>query len=74
MFGRVAFIVALSLVPVSAIAGGTAEEQSACKPDVIKFCKSAAAGNDEIVILGCLQGNRDKLSKGCRKVLESHGV
>jgi len=55
-------------------ASGTAEERAACKPDVIRLCKTAStASADEMVILFCLKDNRAKLSKACRKVLEDNG-
>jgi hypothetical protein len=64
--------IALCAVSGAALASGTAEEQAACRPDVRKFCQSV--GTDEFVVLTCLQQNREKLSKACRKVLESNGV
>ena len=51
---------------------GTPQEQAACRRDVIKLCRSVAAG-DEFAILACLQGNRPRLTAPCRGVLESHG-
>lgn len=74
------FFLALSLLslsaPVSAIAqqqrSGTPEEQKACAHDVQKFCRALMNDND-LVILGCLQQNRPKLTGACNKVLVSHG-
>jgi hypothetical protein len=70
-------IVGLSLLafwPVAANAmSGTAEEQAACRPDVIKFCKPSGSGNDEMAILFCLKENRAKLSRACLKVLTDNG-
>lgn len=71
-------IVALSLVLVSlagaARAGGTAEQEAACRPDVRKFCHKVPQGSGDDVYLACLQANRQKLSTPCRQLLESNGV
>jgi hypothetical protein len=53
--------------------GGTPEEQRACSRDVARFCKAVMNG-DDLMILGCLQQNRQKLAPACAKVLTSHGV
>jgi hypothetical protein len=52
--------------------GGTPEEQKACAHDVQKYCRTVMNDND-LVILGCLQQNREKLTKSCDKVLKDHG-
>jgi len=52
--------------------GGTPEEQKACAHDVQKFCRTVMNDND-LVVLGCLQQNRPKLTKACEKVLTDHG-
>ena len=54
---------------------GTAQEQAACRPDVVKHCKPLLASNSPSTfsILACLQANREQISKACRTVLESHG-
>jgi hypothetical protein len=51
---------------------GTAEEQKACTRDVQKFCRSVIDQGD-LTILGCLKGNRAKISAGCDRVLKNHG-
>lgn len=74
MTRSVAFAMAFSMAAFAATevpAAGTAEERSACEPDVRRFCKQA--GTDEFVVLGCLKVNRTKLSKGCLKVLTDNG-
>jgi hypothetical protein len=56
---------------------GTAEEQKACKPDVVRLCPETVSNSsqtDQNRILACLQANRAKLKPACRQVLESHGV
>ncbi|HTT48231.1 MAG TPA: cysteine rich repeat-containing protein [Pseudolabrys sp.] len=54
-------------------AGGTPEEDAACRPDVRRFCHSIPAGSADGVFLACLQQHREKLRRACREVLESHG-
>jgi hypothetical protein len=50
---------------------GTAEEQAACSPDAVRYCRDALP--DTFRVLACLQENREKLKKACRDVLEAHG-
>lgn len=52
--------------------GGTPEEQKACAHDVQKYCRSVMNDAD-LVVLSCLQQNREKLTKACDKVLKEHG-
>lgn len=54
---------------------GNDQERAACHPDVIKYCQVQLQvnPNDVLGILGCLQANRGKISKGCQTVLASHG-
>ena len=69
-------VVTVLTVAVSATmakAGGTPEEQAACRPDVRRFCHSIPQGSGDGVFLACLQEHRAKLSRACRNVLESHG-
>jgi len=47
---------------------GTAEEQSACTPDVLSLCFWEIPSEDRIV--ACLNKNVNKLSPACRKVIE----
>ena len=54
-------------------AGGTPEEQAACRPDVRRFCHAIPPGSADGVFLACLQEHRAKLRRACRAVLESHG-
>lgn len=76
------FVLVLALLTISTAsfaqqggAQGTAQEQAACRPDVIKYCKPLLNSNNPSTfsILACLQGNRQQISKACRAVLESHG-
>ena len=52
--------------------GGTEAEQKACSRDVTRFCRPVMDQSD-LVVLGCLQQNRSKLSKDCNQVLLNHG-
>jgi hypothetical protein len=52
--------------------GGTPDEQKACAHDVQKYCRSVMNDAD-LVVLSCLQQNREKLTKACDKVLKDHG-
>jgi hypothetical protein len=52
--------------------GGTPQEQNACTRDAQRFCRKDL-GNDGAV-QSCLQQNRSRLSKSCKKVFESHGM
>ncbi|NEW87533.1 MULTISPECIES: hypothetical protein [Rhodopseudomonas] len=74
-------LVALALLLVSMSSGanaqqqqrsGTDAEQKACSRDVSRFCRSVMEQSD-LVILSCLQQNREKISKACNQVLVSHG-
>lgn len=51
---------------------GTSQEQNACSRDASRFCRKDL-GNDNAV-QACLQANRNRLSRSCRKVFESHGM
>jgi hypothetical protein len=51
---------------------GTPQEQQACSRDASRLCRKDL-GNDGAV-QSCLQANRTKLSRSCRKVFESHGM
>jgi hypothetical protein len=51
---------------------GTPQEQNACSRDASRFCRKDL-GNDGAV-QACLQANRARLSRSCRKVFESHGM
>jgi hypothetical protein len=61
-------LIAVALMPTSALAQGTPQQRSACRPDVVKFCKGK--GDDPGVLLTCLEDNKDKISEKCRKVIE----
>jgi hypothetical protein len=52
---------------------GTPQEQAACRPDVRRFCRDLKPDAGSLSFLSCLQGHREKLSRACLAVLESHG-
>jgi hypothetical protein len=51
---------------------GSSQEQNACTRDASRFCRKDL-GNDNAV-QSCLQQNRARLSRACRRVFESHGM
>jgi hypothetical protein len=64
---------ALAILPAAALAAeekhlGTPQQQRACRPDVLKFCRAVQGG--DIAIAKCLEANADKLTPACRKVIE----
>jgi hypothetical protein len=74
------FLLALTLLSLSAPTGaiaqqqrsGTPEEQKACSRDVQRFCRPVIDQGD-FTILACLQQNRPKLTAACDQVLKNHG-
>ena len=48
-----------------------ADDQAACREDVVKHCVSAIGNGDEMK--KCLVSNRDKLNATCKKVVEAKG-
>jgi hypothetical protein len=70
-------ILALVLASVAqpmAQAGGTPDQETACRPDTRRFCSQLQPGAGDNAFLACLQQNRARLSPKCRQVLESNGV
>lgn len=79
MLRMIALIAALLIVGIPADGfaksksrSGGNNENDACFSSVRRFCRGV--GSDQMSVLACLQQNRSKISPGCRKVLESHGV
>ena len=66
-----ALMLFVTSIPV-ALAQGTPQEQRACTRDAQRLCRQVL-GNDGAV-QACLQMNRDKLSRACKAMLESHGM
>lgn len=44
---------------------GTQEQQRACRPDVVKYCRGI---KDDYAMSSCLQANMQRLSAACRRV------
>jgi hypothetical protein len=74
------FLLALTLLSLSASSGafaqqqrsGTPEEQKACTRDVQKFCRPVIDQGD-FTILACLKEHRTKISAACDQVLKNNG-
>jgi hypothetical protein len=66
-----AFAIVVASVP-AALAQGSPQERQACTRDAQRLCRQDL-GNDGAV-QSCLQMHRARLSGGCRKVFESHGM
>jgi hypothetical protein len=58
--------------PFSDMMKGTPQEEAACAPDSTRFCKRFEP--DALQVLGCLQQNRERISKSCQQVLRNRGV
>jgi hypothetical protein len=66
-----AFAIVVASVP-AALAQGSPQERQACTRDAQRLCRQDL-GNDGAV-QSCLQMHRARLTVGCRKVFESHGM
>lgn len=76
MIGKALLITTLLAASSAAFAQnnpGTAQEQSACRPDTRRFCIHVKPEQGPFAYLACLQQNRQKLTQACRLVLESNG-
>ncbi len=72
-------LVLLTLAPVvgafaaqDATQRGTSDQQRACSRDVSRYCRHVMNDGDE-VIFGCLREHHTKLSKACRKIIDTSG-
>ncbi len=65
--GFAAVAILISGTHASSAHSGTAEEQSACTPDVLSLCFWDIPNEDKIV--ACLNKNVNRLSPECRKVI-----
>jgi hypothetical protein len=52
---------------------GTPEEQSACSRDASRLCRKQMAEGD-YAVQQCLQSNRERLGRSCRRVFQAHGM
>jgi hypothetical protein len=73
MLRKILVILMVAGVGGSAFAGGTPEEEAACRPDVRKFCSKLPPNAADGDFLACLQSHREKLTPKCLNVLTSHG-
>ena len=64
-------LTATAFLPVSAQSGPTPQEQMACRGDAGKFCAEHVGKPPQMN--ACLRANKEKLSEGCRKVVQAHG-
>lgn len=75
MVRSVLLILAVCLVSNAALAQsqyeGSAEDR-ACRADARRFCREDIP--DQFKIGSCLQAHRERLSRGCKAMLESHGM
>jgi len=67
---RKSLIVALLLIPLPAF--GSTQWPRECRGDIARVCRSVMQEADQ-AILKCLQSSEPKLSRGCRKLLQSYG-
>jgi hypothetical protein len=67
-----ALILSLTAGPLAhAQSGPSPQEQMACRSDAGKFCSEHIGKPPQMNV--CLKANKEKLSDGCRKVVESRG-
>jgi hypothetical protein len=52
---------------------GTPQEHQACSRDASRLCRKQMADGDNAV-QQCLQQNRERLGRACRKAFEDHGM
>ena len=75
MTKRILLALVLSIgASTMALAGGTPEQEAACRSDTRHFCHQIPPNGGDNAFLTCLQAHREKLAPKCRQVLESNGV
>jgi hypothetical protein len=52
---------------------GTSQEHQACSRDASRLCRTQL-GDGDSAVQQCLQQNRERLGRACRKVFEDHGM
>ncbi len=66
----------LCLISLLLIASGasaqTPREHDACTRDAARFCRHVLNDGDQAV-LSCLQQHRHRISRGCERVMATHG-
>jgi hypothetical protein len=70
-----AFVLGIQQSSAQPIGQGSQQERAACRQDVRRFCQAELQKNpdDTLIITGCLQANRTKISRTCRNALASNG-
>ncbi|WP_213771933.1 cysteine rich repeat-containing protein [Bradyrhizobium sp. dw_78] len=70
------FLLFVPLVPLvlcaTAAFAQQQREHDACTRDVVRHCRAVMNDGDSAV-LACLKEHRDRISKGCDKILTDHG-
>ena len=76
MVRSVSLILAVFLASSAALAQTYPQENTpedrACRGDARRFCKDDIP--DQFKVGSCLQEHRDRLSRTCKTMLESHGM
>ena len=76
MVRSVSLILAVFLTSSAALAQTSSYEGSsedrACRGDARRFCRDDIP--DQFKVGSCLQAHRERLSRSCRAMLESHGM
>lgn len=69
----IAFIVAIFVMPVAAVAQGKGQGPvaSACGSEIASICAGKEHGSG--AVRSCLESNRAKLSEGCKAALDTTG-
>jgi Cysteine rich repeat len=66
------FVAAFAVLSPVVSAQPTQREHDACTRDVARHCR-AVMNNGDQAVLACLREHRDRISRGCNKVLVDHG-
>jgi hypothetical protein len=73
----VCIVLGITLCGVLAAVAQTAQERAACRGDVFRLCTAAqialATVGDRGGVYACFAAHRRELSRGCDRVLKSHG-
>jgi hypothetical protein len=76
MSRHAAILTSVILVSFSSLAlaqDADRQNRGACREDAQKLCASVDRSSGRGAVLTCLSGQKDKLSDGCRKFVESRG-
>ena len=68
----IALILSTAAMAETQVGPHSEKDEDACDRDAHRLCKDLIP--DQMRVLACLQTNRQKLSKACQVVLQSHGV